>query len=129
MPNIFAMLYLLCITLYLRGILEVSRSSLSFIVWNWTSYVRFWFVSLLILFENEWMKSIQMRQFREWNYCETKMEHADKQRNKQKQDAHRVVKDLFEDWLFSYGQVASYIKILRKINIQKVRRGTILKSV
>ena len=43
------------------------------------------------------MKNTEMRQSREWNYCEMKMEHADKQRNKQKQDAHRVVKDLFED--------------------------------
>ena len=47
-------------------------------------------------------------------------------RNKQ-QYAHRVVKDLFEDKVFSYGQVASYVKILRKMKIQKVRRGTILK--
>ena len=48
-------------------------------------------------------------------------------RNKKQQYAHRVVKDLSEDKLLSYGQVASYVKILRKI--QKVRRGTILKSV
>ena len=40
-----------------------------------------------------------MRQFREWNYCEMKTEHADKHRNK-RQDAHRVVKDLFEDVTF-----------------------------
>ena len=42
---------------------------------------------------------------------------------------YTVVKDLFEDKLFSYGQLASYVKILRKMKIQKVRRGTILKSV
>ena len=41
-----------------------------------------------------------MRQFREWNYCETKMEHADKHRNKKRQAAHRVVKDLSEDVTF-----------------------------
>ena len=41
-----------------------------------------------------------MRQSREWNYCEMKMEHADKHRNKKRQDAHRVVKDLFEDVTF-----------------------------
>lgn len=48
-------------------------------------------------------------------------------RNKKQQYAHRVVKDLSEDKLLSYGQVASYVKILRKMKIQKVRRGTILK--
>ena len=41
-----------------------------------------------------------MRQVREWNYCEMKMEHADKHRNKKRQAAHRVVKDLFEDVTF-----------------------------
>ena len=41
-----------------------------------------------------------MRQFMEWNYCEMKTEHADKHRNKKKKDAHRVVKDLFEDVTF-----------------------------
>ena len=46
------------------------------------------------------MKNTEMRQFREWNYCETKMEHADKHRNKKRQAAHRVVKDLFEDVTF-----------------------------
>ena len=50
-------------------------------------------------------------------------------RNKKQQYAHRVVKDLSEDKLLSYGQVASYVKILRKMKILKVRRGTILKSV
>ena len=41
-----------------------------------------------------------MRQSREWNHCEMKTEHADKHRNKKRQDAHRVVKDLFEDVTF-----------------------------
>ena len=41
-----------------------------------------------------------MRQFMEWTYCEMEMEHADKHRNKKRQDAHRVVKDLFEDVTF-----------------------------
>ena len=44
------------------------------------------------------MKNIQMRQFREWS--ETKTDHADKHRNKKKQDAHRMVKDLFEEVTF-----------------------------
>ena len=44
------------------------------------------------------MKNIQMRQFREWS--ETKTEHADKHRNKKRQDAHRMVRDLFEDMTF-----------------------------
>ena len=46
------------------------------------------------------MKNTEMRQSREWNHCEMKMEHADKHRNKKRQDAHRVVKDLFEDVTF-----------------------------
>ena len=29
-----------------------------------------------------------MRQYREWNYCEKKTEHADKHRNKKRQEAH-----------------------------------------
>ena len=41
-----------------------------------------------------------MRQFREWNYYEMETEHADKHRNKKRQAAHRVVKDLFEDVTF-----------------------------
>ena len=41
-----------------------------------------------------------MRQFREWNYCEMEMAHADKHRNKKRQAAHRVVKDLSEDVTF-----------------------------
>ena len=46
------------------------------------------------------MKNTEMRQFREWNYCETETEHADKHRNKKRRAAHRVVKDLFEDVTF-----------------------------
>ena len=46
------------------------------------------------------MKNTEMRQFREWNYCEMKTEHADKHRNKKRQAAHRMVKDLSEDVTF-----------------------------
>ena len=74
-------------------------------------------------------ENIKMRQFRERNYCEKKIEHADKHRNKQWQDAHKVVKDLFEDVTIHYGKVASYAKTLKKMKIQNIRRGTILKSV
>ena len=31
------------------------------------------------------MKNTEMRQSREWNHCEMKMEHADKHRNKKRQ--------------------------------------------
>ena len=41
-----------------------------------------------------------MRQFREWNYYEMETEHADKHRNKKRQAAHRMVKDLSEDVTF-----------------------------
>lgn len=70
---------------------------------------------------SEW--KIYKWEFREWNYCETKMEHADKQRNKQKQDVHRVVKDLFEYWLFSYGKVTSYVNILRETKYKNLERN------
>ena len=46
------------------------------------------------------MKNTEMRQFRERNYCEMKTEHTDKHRNKKRQAAHRVVKDLSEDVTF-----------------------------
>ena len=46
------------------------------------------------------MKNTEMRQFRECNYYEMEMEHADKHRNKKRQAAHRVVKDLSEDVTF-----------------------------
>ena len=72
-----------------------------------------------------------MRQFRERNYCEMKTEHTDKHRNKKRQMHTEWSKISLRMRLFSYGQVASYVKILRKkkMKIQKVRRGTIFKNV
>ena len=71
------------------------------------------------------MKNTELRHFREWNYCEMKTEPADKYKNK-RQDEISLRRSLF-----SYGQVASYVKTLRKkkMKIQKVRRGAIFKSV
>ena len=52
--------------------------------------------------------------FRKWNYCETKTEHADKHRNKKKQDAQRVVKDLFEDVTFQLRASSQLCKNIEK---------------
>ena len=63
------------------------------------------------------MKNTEMRQFREWNYCEMKTEHADKHRNKKRQAAHRVVKDLSEDVTFQLWESSQLCK-----NIEEKRK-------
>ena len=88
-----------------------------------------WMSNWTELTEKEWMKNIQMIQLREWS--ETKTEHADKHRNKKRQDAHRMVRDLFKDMTFQLWASSQLCKILRKkrMKIQNLKRGTILKSV
>ena len=87
-----------------------------------------WMSNWTELTEKEWMKNIQMRQLREWS--ETKTEHADKHRNKKRQDAHRMVRDLFEDMTFHLWASSQLCKILRKkrIKIQKLKKRNYFKK-
>ena len=63
------------------------------------------------------MKNTEMRQFMEWNYCEMKTERADKHRNKKRQAAHRLVKDLFEEVTFQLWATSHLCKNIEEMKI------------